>query len=73
MQGWELSWALNAYQIRTLERRGITVAEEAPPAIRSGLDAIGRTLAWEWLGTAGEQGREIVDAYREGSAKDQVE
>lgn len=73
MQGWELSWALNAYQIRTLERRGLTVVEQAPPEVRAGLDAIGRTLAWEWLGQAGEQGREIVDEYREGSAKGKAE
>jgi TRAP-type C4-dicarboxylate transport system substrate-binding protein len=67
MQGWELSWALNAYQIRTLERRGLTVAAEAPQEVRAGLGVIGRTLAWEWLGKAGEQGREIIDEYREGS------
>jgi len=73
MQGWELSWALNAYQIRILERRGLAVVAQAPPEVRAGLDAIGRTLAWEWLGKAGEQGREIVDQYREGSAKGKAE
>nr|WP_298142277.1 TRAP transporter substrate-binding protein [uncultured Pseudomonas sp.] len=73
LQGWELSWALNDYQIRTLQRQGMSIATEAPQDVRAGLDAIGRTLAWEWLGKAGEQGREIVDEYREGSTKAQAE
>lgn len=64
-QGWELSWALAAYQVRMLERRGMRVADQLPGEVRDGLTAIGRRLTWEWLARAGEQGREVLDAYRE--------
>lgn len=64
-QGWELSWALTGYQIRMLERQGMTVVGEVPAEIRSGLAAIGRKLTWEWLDKAGAPGREVLDAYRE--------
>lgn len=68
-QGWELSWALTGFQVRTLERRGQTVVGAAPAEIHSGLAAIGRRLTWEWLDQAGAPGREVLDADREAPAQ----
>jgi TRAP-type C4-dicarboxylate transport system substrate-binding protein len=64
LQGWELSWALNSYQIRVLEHRGMVIAGELPGDTRSGLDGIGAALTDEWLSKAGPQGAAIIRAYR---------
>lgn len=64
LQGWELAWALAGYQLRTLERRGMTVHGEAP-ALRAGFDEVGESLVREWLETAGETGRVVLDDYHE--------
>lgn len=69
LQGWELSWALTGYQVRTLERRGVTVVSAVPAEIRTGLAAIGRKLTWEWLDQAGAKGRVVLDAYRAAPAQ----
>lgn len=69
LQGWELSWALADYQVRTLERRGMTVQREVPAPLRHGLDEVGKTLLQEWLDTAGEHGVAVLEAYRSPSPK----
>ncbi|MES2817633.1 MAG: TRAP transporter substrate-binding protein [Pseudomonadota bacterium] len=63
IQGWELSWALTGYQLRTLKRLGVTVVDPLPEGLDSGFDRIGETLANEWLEKAGPAAREVLDAY----------
>lgn len=65
LRGWELSWALAAYQVRTLGRRGVEVVENVPEPIQAGLIEVGDTLTREWITRAGEQGAAIIRDYRQ--------
>ncbi|KFB09678.1 TRAP transporter substrate-binding protein [Nitratireductor basaltis] len=62
-RGWEASEKETAEKTQVLKDNGVTVA---PPSdeLRSGLVAIGETLADEWAENAGDEGKKILDAYK---------
>jgi len=62
-RGWQLSDEAAAATQATLASRGMTIGE-ASPELLSGLAAVGNTIAGEWAGRAGEDGRKALDAYR---------
>jgi TRAP-type C4-dicarboxylate transport system substrate-binding protein len=62
-RGWEMSQAEMVNQQNTLAQRGMQVREPTP-ALMEGLNRIGAQMVEEWLGTAGEDGRRVIEAYR---------
>ncbi|WP_333834183.1 TRAP transporter substrate-binding protein [Rubrimonas sp.] len=58
-----------AYTTRTLDglKAGGMEVGRAEPALVEALKAIGATMTEEWLASAGETGRAVVDAYRAGN------
>ncbi len=54
---------LNDWYKEQLTANGMTVAAPGDQ-LRADLEAIGETMTGEWLDSAGEQGKLIVDAYR---------
>lgn len=61
--GWELSWALSAYQTRMLARHGMTVIRDIPPSLQQGLAEAGRQLTEEWRARAGVERARVIEAY----------
>lgn len=62
-RGWEMSRAETETQIKALADNGMTVLQPSK-ALAEQLAAIGATMTEEWLASAGDAGRAIVDAYR---------
>ncbi len=62
-RGWALSEAARDSTQATLASRGMTVAA-ASPALMEGMARIGATMADEWAGRAGEDGRKIIADLR---------
>lgn len=61
--GWAKAEELAQWYKDQLAANGMTV--EAPSEeLKADLTAIGETMTEEWLASAGETGREIIDAYR---------
>lgn len=54
---------LTNWYMEQLAANGMTV-QPAGDQLRTDLEAIGATMADEWLAAAGEQGQAIIDAYR---------
>jgi hypothetical protein len=50
-------------QQNTLAQRGMQVREPTP-TLMEGLNRIGTQMVEEWLATAGEDGRRVIEAYR---------
>ncbi|MFC3285222.1 TRAP transporter substrate-binding protein [Litchfieldella rifensis] len=63
-RGWEMSRQETEQALATLRENGIEVSEPTP-ALAEDLREIGRTMTEEWSERAGEQGRRILDAYRQ--------
>jgi TRAP-type C4-dicarboxylate transport system substrate-binding protein len=62
-RGWEMSRSEMVNQQNTLASRGMQVREPTP-ALMDGLNRIGTQMVEEWLATAGEDGRRVIEAYR---------
>jgi TRAP-type C4-dicarboxylate transport system substrate-binding protein len=62
-RGWEMSRSEMVNQQNTLAQRGMQVREPTP-ALMEGLNRIGQQMVEEWLGTAGDDGRRVIEAYR---------
>jgi TRAP-type C4-dicarboxylate transport system substrate-binding protein len=62
-RGWEMSRAEMTNQQNTLAQRGMQVREPTP-TLMEGLNRIGTQMVEEWLATAGEDGRRVIEAYR---------
>jgi len=62
-RGWAMSEAARDSTQATLAARGMTVTE-ASPALMEGMARIGATMADEWAGRAGEDGRKIIADLR---------
>lgn len=62
-RGWAMSAAARDSTQATLAARGMTVAE-ASPALMAGMARIGATMADEWAGRAGPDGRKIIADLR---------
>lgn len=60
---WKLSEEKDKEYLAALQKGGVTVA--APSAkLQADLKAIGETMTGEWLRTAGEEGKKVVEAYK---------
>lgn len=62
-RGWEMSRAEMVNQQNTLAQRGMQVREPTP-TLMEGLNRIGTQMVEEWLATAGEDGRRVIEAFR---------
>ncbi|MEL6920533.1 MAG: TRAP transporter substrate-binding protein [Pseudomonadota bacterium] len=62
-RGWDMSASETAAKIAVLTENGMTVSQPSE-ALKSQLLEIGSTMVAEWLETAGDEGKAIVDAYR---------
>jgi TRAP-type transport system periplasmic protein len=62
-RGWKTSEEKDGEYIKELATKGMKVGN-APDALRKELLDIGQTMTAEWLKTAGEEGKAIIDAYR---------
>jgi len=62
-RGWKVSEEKARWYLEQLAKNGMTVS---PPSaqLKSDFRKIGDTMTAEWLGTAGADGKAIVDAYR---------
>ncbi|RBO51760.1 C4-dicarboxylate ABC transporter substrate-binding protein [Rhodovulum sp. BSW8] len=63
-EGLDRSKAYTAVTVEGLKEGGMTVGR-APEGLVEGLKAIGETMTAEWLDRAGDEGRAIVEAYRQ--------
>ena len=61
-RGWEMCKASGAEAEKTLADNGMKVL---PPsdALKSGLEEVGKTMTDEWLAKAGDDGKQLIEAY----------
>ncbi len=62
-RGWEASKAETDAKIEIMEENGIVVSEPSEALVER-LKEVGATMEQEWLERAGEDGKELVEAYR---------
>lgn len=62
-RGWKLSEQKDQEYLKGLAANGMKVAAPSPQ-LRTELLAIGDTMTGEWLRTAGDDGKSIIDAYK---------
>lgn len=63
-QGWAAAEAETSALVATLAQNGMEVSENAPEEVEAGFENIGSTMAAEWLQRTGDEGKAIIDAYR---------
>ena len=64
-RGWRMSEEATAAAERRLAERGMTMGT-VPPEVAAAFRQISNTMAEEWAGRAGEDGRKLLDALRGG-------
>ena len=64
-RGWEMSAAETEEKIATLKENGMTVSQPTED-LSAELAEIGETMTAEWLEEAGDEGQQIIEAYRSG-------
>ncbi len=62
-RGWKTSEEKNKWYLEQLARNGMTV-QPPSPTLKSDFRKIGATMTDEWLKTAGDDGKAIIQAYR---------
>lgn len=62
-RGWEASKAETDAKIKIMEENGIVVSEPSDALVER-LKEVGATMEQEWLERAGEDGKELLEAYR---------
>jgi TRAP-type C4-dicarboxylate transport system substrate-binding protein len=62
-RGWKVSEEKDSEYVRELATKGMKVGNPSD-ALRKELMEIGQTMTAEWLKTAGDEGKAIVEAYR---------
>ncbi len=62
-RGWKLSEQKDQEYVKQLAANNMVVAKPSA-ALQSELMAVGETMTEEWLRTAGDEGKRIIDAYR---------
>ena len=67
-RGWRMSEEATAAAERRLAERGLTIGT-VPPDVAAAFRQIGNTMAEEWAGRTGEDGRKLLDALRGGGAR----
>ncbi|WP_149540501.1 TRAP transporter substrate-binding protein [Siccirubricoccus phaeus] len=65
LRGWQMSDEAATELQAMLGSRGMTIATPTPELL-AGLATVGNTIAEEWVGRAGEDGRKALDAYKAG-------
>jgi TRAP-type C4-dicarboxylate transport system substrate-binding protein len=63
-RGWEIAEVQTSQLVGTLGENGMQVSPQAPEPVEAGFQAIGQTMAAEWLSKAGADGQAIIDAYK---------
>ena len=64
-RGWEMSAAETEEKIATLKENGMTVSQPTED-LSAELAEIGETMTAEWLEEAGDEGQQVIEAYRSG-------
>ena len=64
-RGWEMSAAETEEKIATLKENGMTVSQPTEE-LSAELAEIGETMTAEWLEEAGDEGQQVIEAYRSG-------
>jgi TRAP-type C4-dicarboxylate transport system substrate-binding protein len=67
-RGWRMSEEATAAAERRLAERGVT-GGAVPPEVAAAFRQIGGTMAEEWAGRTGEDGRKLLDAVRGAAAR----
>lgn len=62
-RGWALSEQRDQEYLKQLAERGMSVSAPSEK-LRAELMAIGETMTAEWLKTAGDEGQQVIDAFR---------
>lgn len=62
-RGWAASEKVNTDTLATLKANGMSV-EPPSAALKTDLQKVGATMLQEWLGKAGPEGQQLIDAYR---------
>ena len=62
-RGWRMSEEATAAAEKKLAERGLTIGT-VPPDVMEAFRKIGGTMAEEWVGRVGEDGRKLVDSLR---------
>ena len=62
-RGWGYAQEAEKASQSRLAEKGLTIGT-VPTDVRAGLDAIGATMANEWVEKAGDDGRKLLDAMR---------
>jgi len=62
-RGWKLSEQKDQEYTRQLAQHGMKVAAPSPE-LQSELMKVGETMTAEWIRTAGDEGKQIIDAYK---------
>ena len=67
-RGWRMAEEATAAAEQRLAERGLTIGT-VPPELAAAFRQIGNTMAEEWAGRVGEDGRKLLDAVRAGAAR----
>jgi TRAP-type C4-dicarboxylate transport system substrate-binding protein len=62
-RGWKLSQEKNAWYLEQLKQKGMSI-EKPSEQLTADLRKVGNVMLAEWLRKAGDEGRKVVDAYR---------
>jgi TRAP-type C4-dicarboxylate transport system substrate-binding protein len=62
-RGWRMSEEATAAAEKRLAERGLTIGT-VPPDVKEAFRKMGETMAEEWAGRAGEDGRKLLDSLR---------
>ena len=62
-RGWELSREKTQWYLDSLAKNGMEIVKPSD-ALMQGLNKVGETMLTEWLESAGEDGKTVIDAYR---------
>lgn len=60
---WQVSETRDKEYLAELQKAGVTVASPSAQ-LQADLRAIGETMTGEWLRTAGEEGKKVIEAYK---------
>ncbi len=62
-RGWAASEKVNTDTMAVLKANGMTI-EPPSAALKADLQKVGATMLQEWLGRAGPEGQQLIDAYK---------
>lgn len=62
-RGWELSREKTQWYLDNLAKNGMEIVKPSAE-LMAGLDKVGQTMLKEWLDKAGDDGKQVIDAFR---------